>query len=79
PNYQLDEANHFAARLESLGYQVNSTIETIGIRKPAQVESVVNELVPLCEEVGVDPHDIFLVEYDEEKPAAYYQEGKFYR
>lgn len=78
-NSLVGEDQGLDARLESLGYQVNNASDSISIRKPAQIESVLNELVPLCGEADIDPQDLFLVEYLDGKPNAYYQEGRFHR
>jgi hypothetical protein len=75
----MKDGHHLSARLESLGYHVNADHGNISIRKPAQIESVLHELVPLCQEVQVDPQALFLVEINDGKPNAYYQEGKFHR
>lgn len=71
----------FLERIAPLGYEfLEEGKETI-FAKPARIESVITELVPTCEEYGLDVEDFQLVEYNEDngQPRAWYEGGRIER
>ncbi|MDA8234514.1 MAG: hypothetical protein M0Z31_06945 [Clostridia bacterium] len=72
----------FLGRIVPLGYEfLDGDEEEIVFSKPARIESVITELVPTCEEYGLDVEDFELVEYNEDTGVAmaWYEGGRIFR
>ena len=72
-------AQELSTHLQPLGYEVNRAQGTF--LKPGKIESVIIELVPICEILGLDAQELELAEYNPnlEKPSAIYENGRIER
>lgn len=68
-------------RLSPVGYQFMEEQGYLQFSKPGRVESVITEMVPVCEDHGLDVEDFQLVEYRESdgQERARYEGGKIIR
>ncbi len=55
------EARQLRQEIEPLGYEF--TADGMGFAKSGRVESVINELMPICDSLGMDVDDLRLSEY----------------
>lgn len=50
-------------RLEPVGYEFKTGSRSYEFTKPGRIESVITELVPVCEDHGLDVEEFELTEY----------------
>ena len=68
-------------RLTPVGYEFTPAAEGISFTKPGRIESVITELVPVCEDHGLDVEDFDLREYrtSDNRERSRYDNGKIIR
>jgi|GEM_PF-5997292 len=79
---QRQQAAELGKRLTGLGYEAEVQEDAVSLTKPAKIESVVSELVQVCEPMGWDFwKDCDLAEYEQTngKVRSYYRFGRVHR
>lgn len=73
--------NGLMGRLRPVGYEFSETAEGVAFTKPGRIESVITELVPVCEDHGLDVEDFDLREYrtSDNRECSRYDNGKIVR
>jgi hypothetical protein len=68
-------------RLEPVGYKFAVTPDGIAFTKTGRIESIITELVPVCEDHGLDVEDFDLREYrmSDKRERSRYDNGKIIR
>lgn len=68
-------------RLSPVGYDFNPIMEGVAFTKPGRIESVITELVPVCEDHGLDVEDFTLREYrvNDNRERGRYAQGRIIR
>jgi len=68
-------------RLSPVGYEFSSNEDSYEFRKPGRIESVLTEMVPVCEEHGLDVEEFQLVEYKRNsgEERSHYENGRIVR
>lgn len=68
-------------KLSHMGYEFSEGLSEIAIRKPGQIEAVLNELIPVWETFGWDVEkDVELAEYSEDQAIrSKYENGRIIR
>ncbi|MFZ5640575.1 MAG: hypothetical protein ACOY4Q_07775 [Bacillota bacterium] len=68
-------------RLSPVGYMFTETAEGVAFTKPGRIESVITEMVPVCEDHGLDVEDFDLREYrkSDNRERSRYDNGKIIR
>lgn len=68
-------------RLSPVGYEFSVNADCFEFSKPGRIEAVITEMVPVCEEHGLDIEEFQLVEYKRSsgEERSRYENGKILR
>lgn len=73
--------NGVIERLSPVGYEFSVNADCYEFNKPGRIEAVITEMVPVCEDHGLDIEEFQLVEYkrDNREERSRYENGRIVR